>query len=107
MDDCCVRTAIIDPDGVVVNVVIVCPNAECEHHPGTWEAPEGCTLVVLTDEAVSPGDSYAGGVFTPAPPVPVVNPAAELHATLTAENKLTDVAWRALCRQSGCTECEL
>jgi hypothetical protein len=65
------RCALVDTDGVVVNVALVDSDAD-------WSPDDGITVVPLTDEAVSPGWTYDGAAFhvpsAPAvsePPVPV------------------------------------
>lgn len=73
------KYAIIETD-VVVNVVLWDGDVE------TWAPAEGQTGVLLVDESVGIGHSYAGGAFTapPPPPAPVV-PLVELQAMKIAE----------------------
>lgn len=106
---------------------VACPHPEpsCEHeamegeecgeeHPCTEAHPcplahGGLAIAFYFEEGVEATMAECQAIVDahdPTPPAPV-NPAAELHATLDGEGNLADVAWRALCRQSGCTECEL
>jgi hypothetical protein len=63
------KYAIVE-SGVVVNVAL------WDGDIGTWSPAEGQTAVLLPDDSVGIGHSYAGGVFTspPAPAAPVIPP---------------------------------
>lgn len=54
------RYAIVDADGVVINVILLESEA-------AYVAPIGTTLVKELHGLAAPGGTYADGVFTPPP----------------------------------------
>lgn len=79
-------------DCIVQNVVLVDPDAD-------WTPPEGAALVELSDEPVSPGDTYDGQTFTPGDRIAAtatveVDPSALADLLAQAEAANTVVATR-------------